>query len=496
MDTRSQSAIEFIMTYGWAIVAAVVALGIIYSLGIFSLSASGATGCVVIEGFSCTQPVMYSSGSLNVRLGQVGSGPKTITAVGCSQNSTKPSTWVATSVTLQSGQVQNFSFVCPGVQGSKLGSVYQRTLWIQYTASTGSGGGGGTVTQSVGSVKVAVSSTGVPGVPIGSSYVPITITNGQNATGANFQQQISFNPSTYSSYVSSDLGNIRFYQGSTELYSWCESGCTSASGGAVFWVKIPGGIGGVSNTLVYMAFESNAIEYDGTYAGEAPQLSSTYAHYAQYDNGATLFPLFYSNFAGNVLPASWTCISACSAITTSNGLTILDSNTLQPIEAAAYGLTINNTVGDAYMRITDPTQCSGVSCTEQATIDLSGDPNLGWEYQDSYWSWCPNGGSVSCPYPLATAYITTQQLALGTWGVASLSTQGAPGGYTSYGQLNYGAWTLNPAASCIISFSSCKNEIFFDVRNSNVTVQMQWVRLRTYPPSGVMPSASFGSISS
>ena len=51
---------------------------------------------------------------------------------------------------------------------------------------------------------------------------------------------INFNPQTYNAYETNDLGNIRFYQGSQNLYSWCESGCNDiVSTNAVFWVKVP-----------------------------------------------------------------------------------------------------------------------------------------------------------------------------------------------------------------------------------------------------------------
>ncbi|MDE1865871.1 MAG: hypothetical protein KGH94_04515 [Candidatus Micrarchaeota archaeon] len=487
MLLRSQSAIEFLMTYGWAILSIVVAMGVIYSLGIFNLVGSGgtATGCSVLAGFSCTQPVLYSSGSLTASIGQVGQ-TKTITAVGCSANQTEPTTWEGTSITLQSGQVGMLDFQCPGVQGRQLGSTYQGTLWVQYYAPAQ--GSGATVVQEVGTVKATVAGSGVPGIPSGSNYIQVTMNNAQGqGTPAPFQQMVTFNPSQYSQYEASDLGNIRFYEGGQELYSWCESGCGSSSSSSTFWVSIPGGIPASGNSVVYMVFAYNTPEYDGIYAGEAPQLTSPYA---KYDNGASVFPLFYSNFEGNTLSgAKWTCISTCNAITVSNILTIQDSNTLGPIEASATNLQMSGTVTDAYVLFSDPTPCSGFSCLEEVRLYL-GESALAWEYQATPWSWCPNG-AVMCPYPMASAYITTQQLSAGTWGVISTSDVNASGGFNNYGQLNYGDWTGNPY-SC--NSHSCSNEIFFDVRMSNVTVHMQWVRLRAYPPSGAMPSVSFGSV--
>ena len=121
----------------------------------------------------------------------------------------------------------------------------------------------------------------------GTSYVPITLTNSQSSpTGSNFAQMVSFNPSSYSSLEASDLGNIRFYAGSTELYSWCESGCSYGSTSAVFWINLPSGIGANSNIVVNMTFGSVNTEYDGVYAGEAPQQSNT-VYVGQFDGSSS-----------------------------------------------------------------------------------------------------------------------------------------------------------------------------------------------------------------
>ena len=151
------------------------------------------------------------------------------------------------------------------------------------------------------------------------SYISVNVINLQStATGTDFQQMIYFNPSSYSSYEASDLGNIRFYNGNNELYSWCESGCTSTSSNAVFWINTGSlNIGPNSYATVNMTFEPTSTEYDGVYAGEAPQLSSSYA---EYDNGANVFTK-YENFAGTTLWSGISTISGAS-ITQNNGLEI------------------------------------------------------------------------------------------------------------------------------------------------------------------------------
>ena len=110
-----------------------------------------------------------------------------------------------------------------------------------------------------------------------SSTIPITLTNNNGVTAAPFQQLVAFNPSSlaYLPYEASDLGNIRFYQGANELYSWCEAGCNTTGTSAAFWVKIPGGLAANSNTVINMTFGSLGTEYDGSYAGECPTCSVT-----------------------------------------------------------------------------------------------------------------------------------------------------------------------------------------------------------------------------
>jgi hypothetical protein len=55
---RSQSAMEYLMTYGWAILIIAVVLAALFSLGLFS--PSGATGCISNPGFLC-QTMVFSS---------------------------------------------------------------------------------------------------------------------------------------------------------------------------------------------------------------------------------------------------------------------------------------------------------------------------------------------------------------------------------------------------------------------------------------------------
>src|SRR5207253_1193722 len=97
----------------------------------------------------------------------------------------------------------------------------------------------------------------------GNSNVPITLTNSQgSATPTTFQQKVTWNPSTYSSYESSNLGNIRFCGDAacaTTLYSWlesCTSSCITSATSASAWVKLTSAISASGGTkIIYMVFQ-------------------------------------------------------------------------------------------------------------------------------------------------------------------------------------------------------------------------------------------------
>jgi hypothetical protein len=290
---------EYLMTYGWSILVIAIVISVLFALGIFNSGSRGNTStCIASSGWLCTTPSLYSSGTLSLILGAFGQ-PITITGVGCSSNSTVPSSFQSTSTTLSSGQSAAFTTSCP-LQSSTIGSVFTGKIWVQYYYNANPSQSFSIV---VANIKTSVSSGGIPGGY--AAYVPVTITNTQPvATPANFQQVVYFNPTQSSAYTVNgavDLGNVRFYLAGQELYSWCESGCSnSTSSNAVFWVDLPSGIGASSSVTLNMYFLTNTIEYDGNFAGEAPQLSSSYA---KYDNGAKIFSYYNVNPTST---AGWT----------------------------------------------------------------------------------------------------------------------------------------------------------------------------------------------
>ena len=339
-------------------------------------------------------------------------------------------------------------------------------------------------------VKLAVSSSPV---------ITLTISNNQNAsTGDNFQQMITFNPSQYSAYEAHDLGNIRFYQGSTELNSWCESGCTSGSQSAIFWVKLPGGIAAYASTNVRMVFESKDTNYDGIYAGEAPQLSQTYA---QYDNGANVFYI-YTNFNGTSLSPDWINTNqsdgSSAVATVNNGLSYY--STTGNGGSLSYKIQINPQmyVFETYTEFTSQVVGTSGGWPEillgtTGTVNYNRVPSIeitmgGCSTFDNInlasigGSDGGNGGFGSFTGALNTYYVTSLY-----------ETQSAGYGALDYNQLgnSEGNASCNYLSGPYFTPQTLTTMSYWAVNGAGL--ESKWMRVRLIPPNGVMPSVSFSS---
>jgi len=195
------------------------------------------------------------------------------------------------------------------------------------------------------------------------AYVPITITNSAGSATPNpFQQQVTFNPSSYASYEATNLGNIRFCSDracASQLYAWLEScggsqtSCSDTATSATAWVKLTTAIAANGGTLtIYLTFWATSTPFDGVYWGESPRFSGTYA---QYDNGVNVFSL-YDNFAGTTLNSRWTKYStSAGTFTVSNGLQldVSSSTTGIGVYASFTALSTGNVV-EGYTDAVDP----------------------------------------------------------------------------------------------------------------------------------------------
>jgi len=318
-------------------------------------------------------------------------------------------------------------------------------------------------------------------------YVPITLSNQQSSsTPIPFQQMIIVDSNNYAKYEASGLQNVEFTtspggQGSI-LNAWIESGNSNTSTSTVYWVNLPSGISASSSNTIYMNFMPYNVMSSNGPTGEAPQLSSTYA---QYDDGAIIFNNYW-NFAGTSTPSGWVIGTGSAgsvafnnyAEVYSNGGTQTVMQTINPIitpqsiiETLAETSGVNGNIG---LGITDTNENSNTN---------------------GYFNFFASSNYFNCYYREGTSWV--EQL----------------GGYTTYSnnvwyilgtirngqsvtpEVNYNTYSTGTATfSSTANLYVIMNRLWLENTGDTGTIYYQWVRTRAYPPNGVMPSVTIGSV--
>ena len=158
---KAQSAMEYLMTYGWSILIIAVVIASLIELGVFNSSSTSTSACIGTTGYSCTNPTLYASGALITKLGQIGTGSITITGTACTRNSTVTTITPVSNTTLQSEQQQSIIFHCP-LTANATGTQFTGHLWIEYTTASQQN-----IIQEVGSVVTPIVNSNT------SAYAPI-----------------------------------------------------------------------------------------------------------------------------------------------------------------------------------------------------------------------------------------------------------------------------------------------------------------------------------
>ncbi|MFP3278286.1 MAG: hypothetical protein RXO43_01855 [Candidatus Micrarchaeota archaeon] len=159
---KAQSAMEYLMTYGWAILIIAVVLGALFSLGVFSGSSLLGTSCIATPGFLCQNPILSPSGTLTATIGQENGytaynayfyvSPQT-SSVGTTGFPTSAYTCSPSGTTLSSGQTVTIS--CPtGLSSPTIGTSFSGYIWLNYSSTSG---GPATISQKIATVIVKVS---------------------------------------------------------------------------------------------------------------------------------------------------------------------------------------------------------------------------------------------------------------------------------------------------------------------------------------------------
>ncbi|MGC9129708.1 MAG: spherulation-specific family 4 protein [Candidatus Micrarchaeia archaeon] len=293
-------------------------------------------------------------------------------------------------------------------------------------------------------------------------YVPITLINGQSsATPAPFQQMVSIDSNVFKPLENKNITNVEFfYANGTIIPSWLESGNSNTSNYTVYWLKLSNSIPANSALTVYMGFAPHSVNYMGCkYVGEAPELSPIYG---EYDNGANVFN-YYTNFQGTSLPSGWVM---GGSYTVNNGLFIntgsgvfdyYNSPFATPYAVDAY--ESGNSLANS--EVTDLMS----STTSLSTyVELYLDSSLNWVLQSSSSSAYNGTGSLN------SYYVHTLE-----------------GGSTVLAYENY-SYVTSESSTPMQQYIG-----FFTGTSSGDLYSIKWIRVRAYPPNGIMPYQIIGN---
>jgi hypothetical protein len=139
---KLQSAIEYLISYSWAIIIIVIVLTALIGLGIFNSQSFIGQQCIVSTGFSCVHFAMNSTGALFISLMQSTTTPINITGVACYQNSSavyvSPLNPPSNQIYMNVGAEHNFTTQCYTSSGiafnGVVGSQFQGKIGINYTS--------------------------------------------------------------------------------------------------------------------------------------------------------------------------------------------------------------------------------------------------------------------------------------------------------------------------------------------------------------------------
>ena len=145
-NKKAQSAMEYLMTYGWAILIIAIVLAALFSLGVFSSSSFTGTTCVALSGFLCSNPVLHG-GNLVVTLGQAtGTSWTPTNTILCFVPSggtvpSSPTTCLSpdSSNTIVGGLAngQSLGVTFTGLSATTVGSTESGTIWAIYSTVSG-----------------------------------------------------------------------------------------------------------------------------------------------------------------------------------------------------------------------------------------------------------------------------------------------------------------------------------------------------------------------
>ncbi|MCL4399392.1 hypothetical protein M1293_02710 [Candidatus Parvarchaeota archaeon] len=493
MTHKSQSALEYMMTYGWAILIIVIVAAVLYSLGIFSPSSSISS---TVTGFSNLGSVaancIYNEG-LIISLGNSVGYPINVTTINITDTSSSTTTnaQINSIISPSSKAIFLIPTVCPAA-----GSHYSISATVSYTEPGQALPG---PYQSKGSVTGTVLSSDSAQQISYSEPLTIDPPSSQDPPSP-FQQMINITSSApgWSHISSSPFGqNVEFtYSNGTVIPSWLENYTSSH---AIWWVKLAS----YGSQTIFMDFAPTSTNLFNTVNdGEASQLSASYGDYNDMLNvmqPGLEYQIWYQpgysiESPNSVLvgvpvgknvplnsPAGISYSKEGPFITNSSGTYFSGAGyeTSTPISGYAI-LNNNNVLGQ--IPFENPPIINGTGYEFQIKfigfIEVNQSVNFTFVYDDGIIAGIGYGTNTSNgAYWLSSLYH-------GNLRSGPISWDGNSGP-------SYGVWDHPGVYRFEIEYSQGAGGAGMNVL-TNVTASYYYPK---YPPNGVMPSVSFGSVS-
>jgi hypothetical protein len=482
---RSQSALEYMMTYGWAILIIVIVAVILYSMGIFNPSSSVTFTSSGFSPFTISSVICSQDGlSFSVLAGPMPNGAYSMSVnsfyivSSSGTNTSRISYTLSSPITLTSGKTGVIAV--PNVVCPSAGTKVSMSANLEYSYSTTAGK---VVTNTTGTL--AGTATHGPTLPAGIEYYSqLTVSNSQStATPSPFQQMVNFTSSDpgWTSISTSNFGqNVEFfYYNGSIIPSWLENYTSSH---ALWWLKIAAIPAGSSET-VYVGFAPSTTNLFNTVNdGEAPQIpcgstpTSSCSNYAEYDDGANVFNNYW-NFAGTSFPVGFTNYNDGGTSTVDNGLNISLASS-----GYYYAFVYNTPISPDSIIETYSAGKRTAGPTDVGLYTGSSGSSAGYAGVADTWGWGYGGidyGYANIGNPFDISYGS---------GVASIYWIGT-------GDEGVG-WNYNFVTSTNPSVT-ISSSVYLSIGMGNSCpgsdLIYYWLRTRAYPPNGVMPSVNFGS---
>jgi hypothetical protein len=138
MYRKAQAAMEFLMTYGWAILVVLVAIGALAYFGVLNPGKFLPSSCTIGPGLACGEFKVTNVATDNVDVWVRNGLGKSIQNITMSLNSAAGGACIAGTVnssTIVDGAQQNFRFSCTDADNANVGDRFKSTLTFVYTAA-------------------------------------------------------------------------------------------------------------------------------------------------------------------------------------------------------------------------------------------------------------------------------------------------------------------------------------------------------------------------